>query len=102
MLEEYFEKRQVGKEGKVVKVAVRAMTQEEARQAYPYRPPSKYAESRFGGNEMTDDRCLLINEMAERCKMCKAPTRKEYLHENMCPDCDGRSEKNGVDPHKPI
>lgn len=68
------------------------LTREEARELFPYRPYSKYAESRFGGNELADDVALLLNELAKRCQICLAPTRNEYLVDNLCPDCDGRSE----------
>ena len=47
---------------------------------------------------MMDDFALLVNGHATRCGMCKAPTKVEYLTENICPDCDGRSEYNGTDP----
>lgn len=68
------------------------MTNEEARKRFPYRPYSRYAESRFGGNKFTDDACLLVNELAARCAICSAPTRKEYLKDRVCPDCDGRTK----------
>ncbi len=68
---------------------------------FPYRPHSKYSESRFGGNELTDDIALLLNENATRCEMCTAPPRNEYLIQKVCPDCDGRSEYNGTSPRNP-
>lgn len=98
-LVEFFEKRTLGSDLKKVWVAVRPMTTELARQAYPYRRFSKYAESRFGGNHFHDDISLLLSDKAIRCKLCSAPTRKAYLTEGICPDCDGRSEYNGIDPH---
>ena len=84
-----------------VTVVTVALTREEAREIFPYRPSSKYAESRFGGNNLVDDTALLLNEDAQRCGMCKAPTRKEYLN-YYCPDCDGRSEYNGIDPRASV
>ena len=97
---EHFERRSIKGGKRTVQVAVVPMTQDEAREAYPYRPFSKYAESRFGGGEIVDDYCLLLNGLAQRCSMCDAPTKKEYLNLGICPDCDGRSEFNGVDPHQ--
>jgi len=98
-LAQFFEQQDIGY-GQKVWVAVRHMTVEQARLAYPYRPHSRYSESHFGGNTMTDDTCLLLNDHATRCKMCQAPTRNEYLEESgTCPDCDGRSEFNGKNPH---
>lgn len=77
------------------------LTLNEAREMFPYRPASKYAESRFGGNNFEDDECLLLNGHAERCGTCQAPTKREYLSPN-CPDCDGRSEYNGTNPRAKI
>ncbi len=98
IMEEFFELRKV--EGVEVKVVTRPMTLEEARQVYPYRPFSKYAESRFGGNNLTDDFALLLGGNAVRCLMCQAPTKVEYLRDKVCPDCDGRSQLKGKDPHE--
>ncbi len=98
--EEFFKTAEVG--GKKVNIAMKTMTKEQARKAYPYRPHNKYSESRFGGNTLCDDGCLLINLDAVRCKMCGAPTKKRYLIGGVCPDCDGRSECNGKDPHKEL
>ena len=83
-----------------VGVVIQPMTKEEERMLFQYRPFSKYAESRFGGDPCVDDVALLINELAVRCKMCAAPTRNKYLKNETCPDCDGRSEKNGKNPRK--
>lgn len=55
---------------------------------------SKYAESQFGGNNLYDDVCLLLNGLATRCKRCKSPTKDDYLLDGLCPDCDGRAEQN--------
>lgn len=100
-IREFFEEREVGRERtKRALVAIKSMTREQARLAYPYRPYSKYSESRFGGDTLYDDVCLILNRLATRCKMCHAPTRNEYLLGDMCPDCDGRSAWNGTDPHK--
>lgn len=84
-----------------VKVVVKKMTKEEARKEFPYRPFQRGGESPFGGNDLYDDVCLLLNGLAQRCKMCSAATKKEYLHEGVCPDCDGRSELRGLDPRLP-
>ena len=96
-LEDKTEKRKVG--GREITVVALPLTQKEARAMFSYRPVSRYAESRFGGNELYDDVCLLLNELAKRCPMCQAPTKTEYL-KPYCPDCDGRSEMNGADPRQ--
>ena len=98
------EKRTIGKERRVeVTVVMNPLTKEEAREMYPYRPHSRYSESQFGdGNTISDDIALLLSEQAKRCGMCIAPTRIEYLRDNACPDCDGRSEYNGKDPRTPV
>jgi len=83
-----------------VTVVIEPLTPSEAREMYPYRPFSKYSESRFGGNNLFDDAALLLNGHAARCGMCKAPTKKEYLAPH-CPDCDGRSEYNGTNQREP-
>lgn len=99
-LAEFFEQREVGTARRqIVWIAIRPMTKDQARQAYLYRPSSKYAESRFGGDNLYDDVCLLLNSLAARCTMCQAPTKTDYLTEGCCPDCDGRSEFNGTSPH---
>ena len=89
-------KKEKTKRGEVT-VVIAPLTQKEAREMFPYRPFSQSAESRFGGNELYDDVCLLLNERARRCPMCQAATKTEYLDPN-CPDCDGRSEFNGTNP----
>lgn len=86
--------------GVIVKVIIRPLTKEESRKIFPYRPFSRYAESRFGGNRYADDTALVLNGYAVPCKMCGAATRKEYLLTGECPDCDGRSEAGGKDPHR--
>ncbi|MAG20516.1 hypothetical protein CL618_03735 [archaeon] len=97
-LESKTEKKTLGTEvRKEVTVVVKPLSQDEARERFPYRPYNKYSESRFGGNNMVDDFALLLNDLAERCGMCSAPTKKKYL-DSYCPDCDGRSEYNGTDP----
>jgi len=85
----------INRYGKQVRVIIEPMTLEEARKVFARRPFSKYAETMFGGNNLTDDACLLINGLAQRCKMCQAPTRNDYLEKGICPDCDGRTEYNG-------
>ncbi|MDP2651113.1 MAG: hypothetical protein Q8O98_00815 [bacterium] len=86
---------------KKVKVVTQPMTQAEARELFPYRPASKYSESHFGGNSLADDIAMLLNGIAKRCKMCKAPTKKEYLTDEVCPDCCGWAEYSGINPYKP-
>ena len=98
-LAEFFEQREVGPNHRKIWVAIRPMTQEQARQAYPYRPHSKYAESRFGGDTFYDDFCLILGGRATRCKMCQAPTKNNGLLDGVCADCDGRSQYNGTNPH---
>ena len=96
-------KRIYGEKKKEVTVVAEFLTKEEAREMFSYRPYSKYSESRFGdGNTMSDDFTLLLNDKSKRCRMCQAPTRIEYLIDNNCPDCDGRSEYNGKDPRAPV
>ncbi|MBL7147657.1 MAG: hypothetical protein ISS82_02420 [Nanoarchaeota archaeon] len=103
-LSDKIEKRTIrGKHGiKDVTVMTSPLTKEESRAMFPYRPYNKYSESRFGGNTLTDDRALLLSGNAIRCEMCRAPTYKTYLEDNVCPDCDGRSEYNGTDPRAPV
>jgi hypothetical protein len=98
MNDEFFAEKET-KSG-ILTIAVKPMTREQAREAYPYRPASKYSESRFGGNTLYDDICLLLNGLAARCRMCQAPTKNQYLVEGMCPDCNGRSQANGTNPHE--
>lgn len=97
ILENRISKVILGENKKEVTIVVSALTKEEARQMFPYRPFSKYAESRFGGNELVDDFALILNSDAKKCPMCQAPTKREYLSP-YCPDCDGRSEYNGTNP----
>lgn len=98
----FFEKREIGDPPQTVQVAVRPMTKQQAREAYPYRPfHPKFCESHWGGNNLVDDTVLLLSEKARRCEMCKAPTKNGHLINETCPDCDGRSEQNGIDPHEP-
>ena len=58
-MQSFFETKKVN--GRNVLVAVVPMTMEQARQAYPYRPYSRYAESKFGGNTHYDDFAVLLN-----------------------------------------
>ena len=98
VLSDFFQEREIL--AKKVKVVIKPMTQEQARQLFPYRPFSKYAESRWGGDTLYDDVCMVINGLATRCKMCRAPTKNQYLENGVCPDRDGRSEFLGYDPHR--
>jgi len=100
-LEGKTEKKLIGNPPKQVTIVVSSLTEEESRKMYPYRPFSRYSESRFGeGNTMSDDFAKLLNGKSKRCKMCKAPTFREYLIDTVCPDCDGRSEYNGKNPRE--
>jgi hypothetical protein len=87
---------------RTVKVIIRPMTKEEARIEFPYRPFSKYSESRFGGDSLFDDTALLVSGEAKRCKMCRATTKLVRLKDGVCPDCDGCSECYGLDPRRVI
>jgi hypothetical protein len=80
---------------------VEPLTLSEAREIYPYRPYSKYAESRHGGDIHADDETLLKNGIAKRCSMCQAPTKLIYLSPD-CPDCNGFFELLGFDPREKI
>ena len=41
-------------------------------------------------NSFADETCLLLNDLARRCKSCKLAVRKKYLNEDgLCPDCQG-------------
>jgi hypothetical protein len=97
------EKRIIGASKKEVTVVIKPLTGEEAREMFPYRPSSKYSESRFGHDSpIFDDFAALLNDKAKRCITCQAPTRLEYIKDNQCPDCDGRSEYNGKNPREPV
>ena len=87
--------------GKTVKVITRSLTLEESRREFPYRPFSKFAESRFGGNSLLPDETLLSIRGAKRCNLCHAPTKKSYLTFGVCPDCSGIAEIEGKDPRSP-
>ena len=104
-LTDFFQQCVVGvKNQRLCSVAVKPMTIEQSRQAYPYRADfSRYAESRFGGDDLFDDTALLLSKDARRCTLCQAPTKLKYLKDGeTCPDCDGRSEYNGSNPHLPV
>lgn len=96
---DYLEKGLV--KGLEVKVVKRPLTKEESRRIFKGRPFSKFAESRFGGNGHTNDNTLVSLGKARPCRMCQAVTRNEDLLYGACPDCDGRSEAKGEDPHRP-
>lgn len=82
-------------------VVIKPMTKEQARIAFPGRPYSKYAETRFGGDELADDFSLLLSGRAVRCATCQAPSIPGFLDDlMMCPECNGRLENVGCDPHK--
>jgi len=92
-----------GRKGsKEITILVNPLTKEETREMFPYRPNNTYSESRFGGNNMTDDTALLLGGDAKKCTMCLAPTYIKYLIKGICPDCDGRSEYNGKDPRESV
>jgi hypothetical protein len=96
-MEKYFEMGMV--RGLDVKIINRELTVEESRRIYKRRPFSKFAESRFGGNRDTNDSALVSLGKGRPCKMCQAVTRNEFLRNETCPDCDGRSEAGRRDPH---
>jgi len=82
------------------------MTLDESRKEFPYRPfltQGKHrisVESHFGGTKHGDLELLRLGE-GEPCKTCSAPTEKKWLSgAGICPDCDGRAETNGYDPHQ--
>jgi hypothetical protein len=82
-----------------IKIIQVPMSMEEARKIFPYRPFSKHAETRHGGNSLLDDKDLLRINFARPCTMCSAPTKKLYLVNDVCPDCDGRAERAGKNPY---
>lgn len=47
----------------------------------------------WGGNELADDTCLLLNGVAARCADCHRVTRNCFLENGLCPDC--YKEKHG-------
>ncbi len=61
------------------------------------RPHSQYAESRFGGDALKDDSCLLSSGLGRRCERCNAVTKIRFLKKEVCPDCDGRTKHYGPD-----
>ncbi len=94
---------QLHSSGKTIKVVVRQMRNKiEARSIFHYRPISAHIESRWGGDAYCDDDCMLENDHAKRCKMCMAVTQSRHLVNNICPDCDGRSEAQRIDPYKKV
>lgn len=102
-LTDFFEEQNVEDDSgqrKKVKVVIKPMTEKQARQLFPYRSFSKYSESRWGENELYDDVCLVLNGLAFRCKICRAPTQKKLLENGVCPDCDGRAEFSGYNPYQ--
>lgn len=86
-------------EGLEVKVIIRPLTKEESRKIFKGRPNSKWAESRFGGDRHATDAELVALGKGRPCRMCQAVTHNEILLYGTCPDCDGRSEASGKDPH---
>lgn len=74
------------------------MTKEEARKIFPYRPFSKFAESRYGGNNLLSDKDLLHRGHAKLCFICTAPTKRTHLKNNVCPDCISSTEKENKNP----
>lgn len=101
-LESCTEKRIIGEGQTGVTIITRPLSKDEAREMFPYRPLNKYAESRFGGDNLADDIALLLGKDAKRCVVCQAPTKNRYLTKEICPDCDGRSEYNGTNPRAKI
>lgn len=89
-------------EGLEVKVIIRPLTKEESQKIFHHRPFSNFAESRFGGDRHATDAELVALGKGRPCRMCQAVTHNEILLYGTCPDCDGRSETSGKDPHRPI
>ena len=73
-------------------IALRKLSLEESRDAYRYRPFSKYAESHYGGSFCANDQELLASKRGFRCEKCLAVTLIKFLNLGVCPDCDGRSK----------
>ena len=81
----------------------RPLTKEEEAALFPYRPYKPWARSRFGGNELYDDVCMLLGKQAKRCPHCGAATQKQYFgvhaqyfDPTLCPDCSGLAEYQGT------
>jgi hypothetical protein len=85
---------------KEVVAARRCLTPKEVRAAYPNRPFSLGAETMWGGTDpCADDTALLLNDAAARCTICRAVIQNRYLLDGVCPECDGRAEYHGYNPH---
>jgi len=51
-------------------------------------PRAKSSNPWIGENNIVDETCLLLNDLAKRCTICKRVIRIKYLDENQhCPDC---------------
>ena len=102
-LPEFFVLSPVGETPSTVRdvwIVQRKLTEEQARSAYPNRPYSEDIESRWGGvAAKIDDLTLIANGWGGRCTMCTAATQNKYLVQGVCPDCDGRAECQGLNPH---
>lgn len=93
-------------EGYDVLVVHIPMTRELAREEFPSRPfdskATKLVESRYGGVGYDGgDLEMMMNKEGAKCRMCDAPTKKQFLVDGICPDCDGRAEVQGNDPRLP-
>ncbi len=85
-----------------VRVIIRPMTREQAREIFLYRPVKEgQAESKHCGYPLLLDSHELVKRHARPCKWCTALTLRIHLVSGSCPDCDGRSELSGFDPRKP-
>jgi len=103
---DFFEHHEVWVDGdprghKRVLVAIRSMTKQQAVQAYPYRQ-HQGGRSRWGTKDGEFDVPYVFANKAKRCEMCRAVTLIELLLKGVCPDCDGRAEYLGYDPHAPM
>jgi len=86
-------------EGVEVNIILRPLTKEEGRRLFQYRPHSKFAESRWGGDWRLNDKKLVAQGKGTPCRMCEAVTHNEILLNGTCPDCDGRAEAGGKNPY---
>lgn len=99
------ESRTIGKvTPKQCRVVTRKLTKEEARTVFPYRPYRNGGESLYGGDDLYDDVCLLLNDLAKRCTTCRAAVRDKVFRQpamrgvtnGQCPDCSGVAEHVGL------
>jgi hypothetical protein len=53
----------------------------------PPASPGKEKSPWLFENDLTDEVCLLLNELARRCEKCRLAVRVEYLKDGLCPAC---------------